>query len=352
MISDKTKNRHQKDAEEFNAVILEFDNDTRSSYHLYKLQCGHIGKYPAVSIRRKIAVCRDCRKERLIAEAAKSGLEFVTSYENIDPSNKNRYRFINCGHEKDMVVTVARDYPFCNTCDEIKHETAATQLGFTVLNEKADYCCRATVCNTCGTKRQIPNIKLISGRAICVVCRKNNAETRNAKLGEELGLKYKGRNSDKGCDHYFFELPCGHIKSIVSSSLISGSWACEQCDESKSKLSQSFELYVFEMKFKDITFLKVGIANDARFRKKTYGMINNISCDLLYTGAKGSYLETLAKEQQLFSAFKSFRLPKSLTKPHIANGFTECLSVAAKDLIIEYLNKDLLTDNFQFKQEE
>lgn len=340
MISDKTKDRHQKEAEDFNATILEFDRDTRSSYHLYKLQCGHIGKYPTASIRRKIAVCRDCRKERLIAEATKSGLEFVTSYENIDPSNKNKYRFINCGHEKDMVVTVARDCPFCDTCDNIKHETAAMQSGFTVLNEKASNCCRATICNTCGTKRQIQNTTLIRGAATCIVCRKNNAETRNAKLGEELGLKYKGRNSSKGCEHYFFELPCGHVKSIVSSSLISGSWACEQCDESKSKLAQSFELYVFEMKFKDITFLKVGIANDARFRKKTYGMIGNISCELLYTSHKGSYPEMLAKEQHLFSTFKPFRLHKSLVQDYISNGFTECISISAKDLILDYLDKN------------
>lgn len=340
MISQKTLSKHDSEAIDFKASIIKYDDDSKSTYHTYRLQCGHEGKYPIASIRRKIAVCRDCRKERLIKEALDSGLEFVTPYCDIDPSSYNTYRFRKCGHIKDMVVTVAKDCPFCNECDDNKHAIAALASGFTVIKGEHKHCQRRTVCNTCGTERSIDNTTIMSGRSTCLVCRTNNAIDRQKIAAEKLGIELIAKDYEKSKDHYLFRLKCGHTRSIKNSSIYHGSIVCNICEASKVNLD--FELYVFEISYNDFSFLKIGIATNSEFRSKTYGLVKGSTTRLLYKSNKFKYEDCLKYEQDIFKRFDEFRYHKNDLKSYISNGHTECFHASKQHQIIDYIESILI----------
>ena len=95
---------------------LEIKKIINGSYGVYKiLDCGHEKKLTHSHVKHNEVECKICFQEKLNNEAKKAGLKIIGKA--VKGRGRRKYKFIECGHEKEMYIKHVRQLTFiCDKC--------------------------------------------------------------------------------------------------------------------------------------------------------------------------------------------------------------------------------------------
>lgn len=269
----------------FESELVIVSEPTKRSNHglcvLFFKKCRHscVRSYPNVfrSIRNNSWKCNSCFETSLSEKAKSQGLQYLGSSE--------------------------KGSTFRKYCCENKHE----------IHIRHDNVLKGFECETCFYEKV-----------------KKDCE----QFAELISLDFI---KDKGRTKYPFKLNCGCEDYFEWFNVKLNMFSCKN---HPSFLSKKSDVYLFEVKFQDKSFLKLGFSNNIENRKKTYSTkIIDLKVLKVLNFENGNLARNF--EQNLHYKLKNLKLKeKFVSEIFDISGSTECYPVEILETILNLMNKE------------
>lgn len=252
-------------------------------------------------------------------EAEKVGLRLLRHY-----SGKAKiYRFQDCGHEQKIDTSNVRNGSFeCQLCSEEKFKLEADNAGLTYIKHiKAGR--KLYKFNNCGHEQVISAQDVVTKRFECRECILENLK----READQVGLIFLGK-AEPWKGRYRFK-QCGHEKVINYKQVRTGSFLCQQCEETY-RTKPSF-VYLLHIRTIDFEWLKLGYARNIELRTKGYGLSQEAKVNLIGKRKFSTAIDAEVFEQKIHKAYRKYRISKAVMKKfHKNDGYNECYSIHIK----------------------
>tara|TARA_B110000908_G_C10174796_1_gene412697 strand:- start:22 stop:1080 length:1059 start_codon:yes stop_codon:yes gene_type:complete len=124
--------RHKKEAEAVKLELIEYLK--KNGYAKYKCKiCAHIQDFQQTHVRNNKVACEMCHEEKLKKDAQVKDLEIINRKEGAS----SIYRFIKCGHEREITHSHVRgnNEVTCLICFEEKLNKEANKAGLKIIGK-------------------------------------------------------------------------------------------------------------------------------------------------------------------------------------------------------------------------
>lgn len=266
------------------------------------LKCGHQKEDSYLGLLTK-PFCKQCRDNTLIKKYEDNGVKVL----ELGSATKKTTIEFNCGHISQR-KTYSDDVPTCLECKnteltDILNKTGATKVsGGFILK--------------CGHLAKTETYERLL-KYTCLHCRN---EEQIAKF-EKKGLKFISNN---GSHERFYELPCGHTKSLRTTQS-NKNIICAICNE--TYYNKPSDLYLLILFTKSGGYLKLGMSNDLIERIADY-KLKNTKVMILSQVQIDTAARCVAIEKALHKKYKEFRVSSTVMKQFMDCGFTECYDIS------------------------
>lgn len=327
---DYEKEINQSQKEEASKFGLELLNRTSNpNYNLYRhVECNHFQFLQPTHVRRNAFSCSTCSQNRLVQQAHENGFTYLFHHSN------TAKRYIKpCGHIANLIPqAVSKSKAVnCNECYQEKLLACSERFGYEILQPEGTG--RSLIrFRDCQHQKVVVNQQILRGNIVCTSCR---LELLVSEVAEH-GLKHK--EYIPGGQYSIFELPCGHDKLLRNCHAREGNYLCDVCGE--SHYQKPSMVYLFEFKYEDFSWLKLGYSRNLRVRKNNYGLPKETETNVLYVMELDKGSDAHKIERELHKQFKPFRHSKGLMlNYHSSNGFTECYDISVKQKLLDALHE-------------
>ncbi len=289
-----------------------------AQYRIYRFQsCGHEREFTMNAVRRHHIRCEICFQHKLQGEAAEEGLTVIGVG---DRSDYRIYRFDACGHRREMAPgAVRRGHVRCKVCLEagLSSEAAANGLELLGPGQNANY--RRYRFLDCGHERDLGPSQVRRGVAFCRVC----FEATLIEQARASGVEILGRGRTTGYRRYRFIL-CGHEQDMQPVHVRLEGFHCQLCNE--SAWNGTGNVYVIALTRGDQRIYKVGLAKSVVGRATRYGLKPGVDIEICFTTTFEKYRTAHAVEQRLHAEFRALAVQADDARRYLTSGFTECYS--------------------------
>lgn len=311
-------------AAEAQAVGLTWLKKTKNGYSLFQFDsCGHEQEIQSSGVRANKFRCWKCQEAKWAAEVEDVGLIRLKRTGQC----RSLFRFVACGHEQEIGDTNRRSNQFsCKKCVEDKWVANAHSAGLTFIKTTSvGYGLYSF--NACGHEQKISRGQVFNGTFRCKVCYETSLKTK----AKAKGLTWL-KQTKKAYGIFRFN-ECGHEQEIRSDQVFSGCFTCHLCK--KSWIAKESNLYVHVIELSNLTFIKVGIAGDVKFRATQYGLPKNAQVVTVLVIPFETGRLALNFETKVLRAFKHAKHPdvKNIFKN---SGKSECFRPEFLSAILEY----------------
>ena len=206
--------------------VKEIGKGHQRGYRLYRFDvCGHEREVTRAAVKLGHVRCQICFDQRLEDEAALEGLALVGAAKK---STYRKYKFVACGHERDMSPAAVRmGHVRCKVCLEQAIMRSASEYGLTVIGAGRDANYRSFRFNACGHVRELSPVAVRQGFAFCRDCYEASLE----QQANAAGVKILGRGISSGYKSYRF-LTCGHQQDMQAIHVRLEGFHCQTCNDS------------------------------------------------------------------------------------------------------------------------
>lgn len=310
---------YEKLANKLNLKFLSKDGEVVN--YIYKL-CGHTNSQRLPTLLKSGPLsCKICKLDKLHKTAKSRGLE--------PTDEKDKYRFIDCGHERVMKPKEINKGEFsCSECRLNRVISVADSFGIEYLGDAKNGDGRYFfgAYRDCGHERDFAKGDITREGKLtvqCPVCVKERHESD----AEEAGLTLIGKASNCDPNYRSFIMPCcGSLQDIELTHVRRRSFLCKNCNE--TFYDKESNVYILTISDGTKSWLKMGIARDLDKRISQYGLHESFTVDKTYVINFDKGYDALKIEKQVHSLMKIFRLdPDDMKNYHTKSGWTECYPV-------------------------
>jgi len=294
--------------------------------------CGHVRDYEPANIRTSQPKCDVCYQQQLHDEAKRAGLELIG--DGTLGRHYRLYRFIECGHERELLMHHVRDgVAECQVCRFKELQNDGKANGLIVIGKSKSggknlwYECKFI---KCGHHQDMLPQHIRGVPDQCHTCRieKHKQEAKDAGL-ELIG---EGRNKDY---RWYKRIVCGHKLELLLQHVRNRTFVCHQCEQTAYDLPSM--VYLLKLTHQDLTWLKLGHAQYLKTRIKQYGLVKGVEVEEIKTIDFDTGKEATAYENKLHKKYKSSKINKEKMKDYMQFGFDECYKPKALDKLLEEL---------------
>jgi len=269
--------------------------------------------------------CQVCFEQRLAAEAAAERLTLI------GPATKptdRMYRFIDCGHEREISPGAIRlGHVRCKACFDLEVERTATEHGLEVIGPGRDANYRQYRFTACGHEREIAPGAVRRGNVFCRHC----FEATLAEQARAAGVEIVGPAKATGYRRYRF-IACGHEQDMQTVHVRLEGFHCQTCND--SAWSGQGNVYIVTLRRGDEVLYKVGLAKSVQGRITRYGLKGDVEIEIARTQLFADYREAHAREQLFHAALRisGYGVPPAEAREYLTSGFTECYSAVPEEI--------------------
>jgi hypothetical protein len=308
---------------------VEWMRRTRNNYGLYRfIECRHEQEIQNSNVRAGTFKCQQCQEQKLVVEASANGsVEWLRQTRE----NYGLYRFIECQHEQEITNSNVKRGTFkCQQCQEQKRRGEAATNGRVEWMQQTRRGCGLYRFIECRHEQEIANSSVKTGEFKCQQCQEQKWVAEAQANGRVEWLRW----TRKSYGLYRF-IKCRHEQEIRNGSIKTGRFVCHTCEESWA--TKPSNLYLHEIRYGDTTLLKFGRAQDVEHRIKGYGLPADATVVTLKTWAYATGAQADRVESLINSAVPhlSRRLARKVLT---ASGSTECFAAEHAALIIDLAN--------------
>jgi hypothetical protein len=304
-----------------NAVIDGEGKDR--NYRSYRLACGHSQQIQMGDMRKGNFKCRTCLDKKLNEEA--NARNAVIDGEGKDKNHRS-YK-LSCGHSQQIPMSKMRSGVFkCKTCFENKLTQEALSRNAKIDGKGKNNQSRSYQL-ACGHLQNIPMANMRSGGFKCKTCFEN-------KLKEEANIfgaviDRKGKNAHL----LWYKLSCGHHQEVHISSMRSGIFVCQTCEDTWA--TKPSNVYVHSISIKGKTIIKIGRAQNVERRIKGYGLPAEAIVKTFLELPTKTGKDAGDIEIKVLKKFKPYRV-KNIGHIMTKSGATECFDVSKLSEILDF----------------
>ena len=295
------------------------------AYRRYRFDCGHERELTTGAVRRGHVRCQVCFEQRLADDAAREGLILIGP---ASTRTNRTYRFIICGHEREMQPSAVRlGHVRCKVCLDLEIARTASEHGLDLLGPGRDANYRLYRFRACGHKREISPGAVRRGTIFCRDC----FEASIAAQARAAGVEIVGRGKAPKYRRYKF-LTCGHEQEMQLVHVRLEGFHCQTCND--SAWAGQGNVYIVALRRGDETLYKVGLAKSVQGRITRYGLKGDVEIEITRTQSFAEYREAHAREQLLHAALRisGYGVPPSSAREYLTSGFTECYSAVPEEI--------------------
>ncbi|MDA7857088.1 GIY-YIG nuclease family protein [Gammaproteobacteria bacterium] len=159
--------KHENEAAEYGLKIL--GPGKKSTSRKYKfLDCGHTKEMEPSAVRLHVGSCQICFETKIKEDAKKAGLKFI---KKTNKKNKYTYKVIKCGHFQDFIPEkVSLKMVRCSPCLQIKHENEAAKYGLKILGPGKKSTSKKYKFLDCGHTKEMEPSAVRLGFFTCQIC--------------------------------------------------------------------------------------------------------------------------------------------------------------------------------------
>lgn len=329
-----------KQVREAEAVNLELlSRTTNPNYNYYRfLSCGHEDFLQPTHVRRNHIRCEKCKNIRVADKITELG--FVLLHKNTE-NNFLTLQVKNCGHTLTIselnLLRRSTNNNFCTECYTLKLQKEATDHNLTYLGlSNKGGLFRKYKFNDCGHEKDINATTIPRGAFECKECKKKS----HIDKCLTFGLTLDGKSSDISGRHNNYRLPCGHKRIIRADHAEEGSYTCLVCQD--SFYTKESNIYLLKMTCKNdyFSWLKLGFSRNLDVRRSNYGLGNDVVVEVLKKLKIESGELALKYEKAIHKKLKVKRISfETMKKYHKRNGYTECYPVDCEQSILADLEQ-------------
>jgi len=315
--------RHRADGASEHLTLL--GPGQSAAYRLYRFDCGHERELTTAAVRLGHVRCQVCFHARLTAEAAAEGLTIV------GPASKptdRTYRFIDCGHEREISVGAVRlGTVRCRECFDMEVTRSAAEHGLEVIGPGRDANYRLYRFKTCGHQREIAPGAVRRGNVFCREC----YETALADEARAAGVEIVGKGRTGGSRRYRF-IACGHEQEMQLIHVRLEGFHCQTCND--SAWAGQGNVYIVTLRRGDEVLYKVGLAKSVQGRITRYGLKADVEIEITRTQSFADYREAHAREQLMHAALRlaGYGVGHADAREYLTSGFTECYAAVPDEI--------------------
>jgi len=300
--------------------------------------CNHTQSIDPVLLIRDTFRCQQCYDADLHAQALSSGFQYIGPATKENCKNNydyRKYKRIECGHIKDIVVAnVRKGISGCGVCDEIRFNTEANKSGFNLVGLAQDGLGhkRHYEYINCGHTINVTPSSLRRRGDECMECR----EIGWKEVAKSKGIELVADDPDN-VGYKFYKLQCGHTSSFRISHVNYGYFKCPICFAGYQQL-ESFA-YLILIESPNNSFLKFGFGKQPELRKYSYGLSKDFTKKVLAVRGFKTGKQAQQFERGIHIKYKAQVLCKIEQKKIMKqSGYTECYPLSLMDDLVKELN--------------
>ncbi|MDG2296922.1 MAG: hypothetical protein P8L75_01900 [Gammaproteobacteria bacterium] len=291
--------KHEKEAK---AVGLTLIGDGRNySYRTYRLNdCKHEQEIAVVMVRRNSFRCEQCLQIKFEEEAKAVGLTLIGEGRNAD---YRTYSFNDCGHEEEKTIQSVRlKRAKCIQCFKLKLQNEAKDVGLTLIGKGKNRNYRTYRFNECKHEQEIVISHVRRNEFKCSQCHQLILE----KEAKKVGLILIGLGRQHAWRTYRF-IECEHEQEIQKSNVRNDNFVCNACEETSWSLPS--KVYLLEIKIGSFKWLKLGYAKTIKTRIYRYRLPESVKVKRLKVIDFDTGREAYDFESSLHTKYKRKKLP-------------------------------------------
>ena len=213
--------KQKQEAKEHGLDLIEVSSNPQNRIYKF-ITCGHIREMNVTAVRKGNFKCVECHDIEIMKELDLMDLSFISKGSR---DGYNIYKFNKCGHIKELNTVAIRNKQIqCKECIEenIKNEAILQKLTIVGTSESNLY--RNYKFDSCGHTQELRTCAVKKGIFECKTClsEKLNKEAKNANLILINILDKSG--------YGLYKLPCGHTQEISYVSVRNNTFACRTCN--------------------------------------------------------------------------------------------------------------------------
>jgi hypothetical protein len=116
-----------------------------------------------------------------------------------------------------------------------------------------------------------------------------------------------------------------------------GAVRCNNCEE--SWYTRTSGVYLLEIEYDGLSWLKLGLARNVKKRSKQYGLPESASVKELFFTDYQFGRDAVTVENLLHKQFESYAISPDAIKTLMKSGFTECYKMDCKELLLDELRR-------------